>query len=232
MNRFIFLTIIISLVCLPVTFSQVYWGNIDEHMEYLRRDRLVSDFNPEAYENIDGSPYLVKDYEKGKVYLESGEILEGEFRFDLYANAIQFINKGSRYVLAYPEKISMIELNGNILTYIDYKIDAGIDHGYFITLVKGYYSLYILKSKTLKDPEPTKPYQQARPARFLDHKDYYYIKIGENPAERVRNKKEIIKICGEKGKEVEMYIKEEKINVKNVDDLTKLVTYINKITSD
>jgi len=214
---------------MPKNYGQVYWGNIDEHMDYLRRDRMVSDFNPNAYENIDGTPYLVKEFEEGKVYLRTGEVISGKFRFDLYANQIQFIVDGSRYVIAYPEKISMIELNGHILKYIDYNIDAGVNHDYLITLVQGYYSLYLMKSKTLKDPVPTKPYQQARPAKFLDHKDYYYIKVGENPAQRVRNKREIIKICGDKGSEVEMYIKNEKINVQKEYDLVKLITQVNKI---
>lgn len=232
MRRSVLIAFIISLVYLPATFSQVYWGNIDEHMEYLRRDRLVSDFNPKAYENIDGTPYLVKNYEKGKVYLKDGEELEGEFRFDLFANAIQFVSNGSRYVIAHHDKIDRIELNGRVIKYIDYKIDAGIDHGYFITLVGGYYSLYLKKSKTLKDPVATKPYEQARPAKFLDHKDYYYIKVGENPAERVRNKKGVIKLSGDLGSSVEEYIKKEKIKIKKEEDLVKLVSHINIMLSE
>ncbi|MBN1387077.1 MAG: hypothetical protein JW965_01435 [Bacteroidales bacterium] len=229
MKRALFLTYIFSLLYLPITSAQLYWGNIDEHMAYLRRERLVSDFNPKAYENIGGTPYLVKEYEEGKVYLMTGEVLNGEFRFDLYADAIQFINEGNRYVLAYPQRITKIELNGNVLKYIDYKIDAGIDYGYFIELVEGYSSLYLRKSKTLTDPVSTRPYQQARPARFIDHKDYYYIKIGENPAQRVRNKKELIKLFGDEATKAETYIKNERINVKNEYDLVKLVTQMNEL---
>ncbi len=229
MKRIIFLTFIISLIYSSITSAQIYIADLAEHMDFLRRDRLISDFNPKAYENIGGTPYLKEEYEEGRVYLETGEVYTGRFRFDLYANQIQFINEDSRYVIAYPEKIYKIELNDNILKYIDYKIDAGIDHGYFITLVEGYSSLYLKKSKTLKDPVPTKPYQQARPAKFLDHKDYYYIKIGENPAQRVTNKKSIINICGDMAADVEKYIKDESIKVKKEGDLVQLVTFMNNI---
>lgn len=228
MKRIILLPLLVFLLSPLFTSAQVvYESNIYEHIDYLRRDRLISDFNPKAYKNIDGTPYLIEEFEDGKVYLKSGEVLTGKFRFDLYANQVQFINEDSRYVIAYPEKIYKIELNGNTLKYIDYKIDAGIDHDYFITLVEGYYSLYLNKSKTLKDPVATKPYQQARPARFLDHKDYYYIKAGEEPAQRVRNKKDIVNICGEKIPGIQNYIKEEKISSNNEYDLVKLITYIN-----
>jgi len=232
MKRFIFLTIIISLLYLPKTSAQITSPKLSEYIDYVNRERLISDFNPKAYENINGTPYLKKEFEEGKVYLNTGEVFSGEFRFDLYANQIQFINEDSRYVIAYPEKIYKIDLNGNVLKYIDYKIDAGIDHGYFITLVEGYYSLYLKKTKTLKDPVATKPYEQARPARFLDHKDIYYIKVGENPGQRVRKKREIIKICGEHGPKVETYIRDANINVRNEYDLIKLVTYVNNILDE
>ncbi|MDT8402336.1 MAG: hypothetical protein RQ743_11630 [Bacteroidales bacterium] len=228
MKRIVFLPFLAFLLSSSFAFAQVvYESNIYEHMDYLRRDRLISDFNPKAYENIDGTPYLIQEFEDGKVYLKSGEVLTGKFRFDLYANQVQFINEDIRYVIAYPEKVYKIELNGNVLKYIDYKIDAGIDYDYFITLVEGYYSLYLKKSKTLKDPVATKPYQQARPARFLDHKDYYYIKAGEMPAQRIRKKKDIVKMCGEKTPGIQNYMKEEKITFSNEYDLVKLMTYIN-----
>ena len=228
MKRIVFLPFLAFLLSSSLTFAQVvYESNIYDHMDYLRRDRMISEFNPKAYENIDGSPYLIQEFEDGKVYLKSGEVITGKFRLDLYANQVQFINEDKRYVIAYPEKISKIELNGSVLKYIDYKIDAGIDYDYFFTLAEGYYSLYLMKSKTLKDPQATKPYQQARPARFLDHRDDYYIKIGENPAQRVRNKRDIIKMCGEKYPGIKNYMKEEKIRVSDEYDLVKLITYLN-----
>ncbi|HDZ41108.1 MAG TPA: hypothetical protein ENH59_05455 [Bacteroidetes bacterium] len=233
MKGIILLLFLVFLLSSSLAFTQVvYESNIYEHMDYLRRDRLISDFNPKAYENIDGTPYLIQEYEEGKVYLKSGEVLTGKFRFDLYANQVQFTNEDRRYVIAYPEKIYKIELNGNTLKYIDYKIDAGIDHNYFFTLIEGYYSLYLKKSKTLKDPVATKPYQQARPARFLDHKDYYYVKIGENPAKRVRNKKDIVKMCEENFPDVRNYMKEEKLRISDEYDLVKLITHINGLLLD
>jgi len=207
--------------------SQVYENAIYEHMDYLRRERLMSEYSPKAYENIDGTPYLKREFEEGKVYLRSGEVFTGEYRFDLYANQVQFLSRDSRYVIADPERIYKVELNGHTFKYIDYKIDAGIRHGYFITLVEGYYSLYLRKSKRLKDPVPTKPYQQARPAKFLDYKDSYYIKIGDEPALRVKNKRRFIKMLGEYGSEIANYIKEEKIKFRHEYDMVKLVTYLN-----
>ena len=79
----------------------------------------------------------------------------------------------------------------------------------------------------MKDPVPTKPYQQARPAKFLDYKDSYYIKIGDEPALRVKNKRRFIKMLGEYGSEIANYIKEEKIKFRHEYDMVKLVTYLN-----
>jgi len=228
MKRTIIASFFICLLYSSVSTAQTFESaTIYDHMDYLRRESIIFNSNQKAYENIDGTPYLNREFKEGKVFLKSGDVLTGDFRFDLYANHVQFIDKGSRYVIAYPEKIYKIELDGNVFKYIDYRIDAGIDEGYFIELVDGYYSLYLKKSKTLKDPVATKPYQQARPARFVDHRDYYYIKIGEDPAKRVRNKRELIRLSGEYGPEVESYIKENKIRLSREFDLVKLVDYIN-----
>ncbi|MEA1887176.1 MAG: hypothetical protein U9N72_08215, partial [Bacteroidota bacterium] len=152
MKRTIFLMFFIALLYSAFSSGQIYDASVAETMDYLRRDRLVYNSNEKAYENIDGTPYLEKEFETGKIYLKTGEVIKGDFRFDLYANHIQFINDDSRYVIAYPEKIARVELNGYIFEHIDYKIDAGVEHGYFIVLAEGYYSLYLRKSKTLKDP--------------------------------------------------------------------------------
>ncbi|MBS0011564.1 MAG: hypothetical protein KFF49_09155 [Bacteroidales bacterium] len=229
MKRILFLALFLSLLLTSISYAQLYWGNMDEHMEYLRRESFMSDFNAKAYENIDGTPYMNKEYLEGKVYLKTGEVMDGKFRFDLYANQLQFLSDDRRYVIAFPEKIYKIELDGNVIKYIAYTMDAGVYKGYFIELLNGYYSLFLKKSKTLKDPQATKPYQQAKPAKFLDHKDYYYLQVGEKPAQRVSNKRDIINLCGEKGAEVEKYIKEQKISLRRDYDLVKLVTYINNI---
>lgn len=232
MKEIIIAAFLITVVSSPINFAQYYEMELDECIDYLKRDRIIFNSNQKAYENIDGTPYLNREFEEGKVYLETGEVLIGEFRFDLYADHVQFIHEGSRYVIAYPEKVARIELNGHVFKYIDYKIDAGVDQGYFIVLAEGACSLYLQKSKTLREAVSAKPYQQPHPPKFLDHRDYCYVKIGEDPAQRVRNKRRLIKMFGDIGPEVEKYIKEEKIRVRREYDLVKLINYINSELMD
>ncbi len=210
-----------------IVHSQVYENSIYEHIEYLRREKLMPDTDPKSYQNIDGSPYLKKDFEEGKIYMTNGDVFTGEYRFDLYANQIQFVKDEERYVIAYPDKIYKIELNGHTWKYIDYRIDAGIEKAYFICLAEGHYSLFLKKGKTLRNPVGAKPYQQPKPAKFLDHKDLYYIRAGENPAQRVGNRKDLLKICRNIEPDASDYIKAEKLKVNNEYDLIRFVLYLN-----
>lgn len=212
--------------------GQFYEDAIYDHLDHLRRENNITDFNPKAYENIKGSPFLATDFEKGNVVLKSGEKYRGEFRYDVYADQMQFMANDKIYVVAFPEKLELLQIEENIFRFVPFFIDRKVKSGYFVSLSQGYYSLYLRKGKTLKDPVASKPYEQARPAKFLDRKDFFYFQVGENAAIRVNNKKDLINLCGDKGSEVEKYMKSNKINVKNRADLTELTTYINKTLVD
>ncbi|HUS87392.1 MAG TPA: hypothetical protein VMW76_09140 [Bacteroidales bacterium] len=209
-------------------FSQVYENPIFQHLEYMRRERLLNDYNELLYENIEGTPFFTEEFIKGIVYMKSGESYTGEFRYDIYADQIQFIGGEKIYCIAFPEKLSYVLIGDMSIKYVGYEQNGVPAHGYFITLEDGYYSLYLKKGKVLNDPVGLKPYQSAKPAKFVDKIDIYYIKIGENPALRVKGMRNLLKLLPGEKDNIRDYIDSEGIKPGNRFDLVKLVLYLNK----
>ena len=88
MKRKILLTVAF-VVMGTISFSQEGISSVERIWEKVNRDLFLTP-NIVKYETIDGTPYMSQSFFKGLVIMHSGDTLTGEFRFDVYANQIEF----------------------------------------------------------------------------------------------------------------------------------------------
>ena len=227
MARYRFSLIIVLFFICTSLFPQVYDHPLLEQIDYMRTMKMLTDAGEDLYVNIDGTPFLNDEFIQGTVALKSGDIYSGEFRYDIYADQVQFVAEGKIYCIAIPEETSFVKIGELQIKFLKYADKKNISDGYLVTLVDGYYSLYAKLNKTLNSPVPEKPYQPAQPGKFVDKSEDYYIKVGENPALRVRNKKDIVAMFPGKEKMAGEFIDSEGIKVNSRFDLVKLVSFLN-----
>jgi polyribonucleotide nucleotidyltransferase len=79
----------------------------------------------------------------------------------------------------------------------------------------------------IQDAELPKPYQQAKPARFIDLEDVIYLKFGENNAVRIKNKKDLLTLMSDDKDQINDFIGDNKLNINNIEDLKRIVLYYN-----
>ena len=103
--------------------------------------------------------------------------------------------------------------------------------GYLVVLVDNIrYSLYIKRKKVfMKAVEARTSLDRSFPARFIDEISYYYSSSGDTPIPLRISKSSIIKISGENGSKVRIYIKENGIKIKSLEGLVKVFNYINSL---
>lgn len=210
-----------------VLFSQEGLSSIEKMLDRVNRDIYFSP-NTVRYEAIDGTPYMSTSFFNGLVIMNSGDTLTGEFRYDIYANQIEFKKKDAIMSISVPDSISKIELKDYTLVYKKFKTGFETRKGYLVVLEEGDISLFLQKNKVLYQAEPPKPYQDPRPARFEDGKEILYMQSGDNPAEKIAKEEDIIKVCGERGAEAKKFIDKEKLNMKKQADIIELVKYLNQ----
>jgi len=100
---------------------------------------------------------------------------------------------------------------------------------YFILKTDGKCKLLLRKNIRIQDAEPPRPYQEAKPAKFVHTGDTYYIKLGQENAVLIRNKKDIISVLTDQKEALKKFIKSNKSNLKNIEDLIGIVDYYNNL---
>lgn len=187
----------------------------------------------ETYETTAGNPFLYKDFVEGELTLLSGEKYRIEMRYDIYANQIHLRNENNIYAINYPEKLISIVIDTLKFLYCNYSNSPGKDNSgersYFILKTDGKCKLLIRKNIRVKDAEPPKVLQDAKPPEFVRLADTYYLKFEGNPAIKTGNKKDLLKQLGDKQKEVDSFIDKNKLGVKNIEDLVRIVSYYNSL---
>lgn len=220
--------VVIAVAAFPLlTYSQISRSAAYDQISYLKRENFMAS-SADGYKDVKGSPYLSSEFVEGAIYTKSGDVFPGEYRYDIYANRVQFMNNDILYQVAYPDSVLKIEIGDITLKYVEYRDGNEARKGYFIVLEDGDCLLLQQKNKVWYDALPAKPYQTPEPARFGNGKDLLFLQYGNAPAVRVTNEKDVIKLLGSKGAEAKIIIDTEKLKVNKEQDLIRLVRRLNE----
>lgn len=182
-----------------------------------------------------GTPYLNEKFIPAKISIDNSKVYSvrynaysDEFEVKMAEDNIQTLNKAVENITI--TMVSTKELYG-ALNYTDSK--TGLDRGYFVFLTPDNENakLYLKKAKRFIEAKPAQTgYDVDKPAEFKDAKETFYISVGDGYAQEVpKKKKEISKIWPEKAKEINAFVKSNKIKSNREEDLIKLVNYINTL---
>lgn len=222
----IFLFVISTCFSNKNLLAQVKVLGLDQYIDYANIIKN-SDGANNKYSDMKGSPFLNEEFETGKVYLRSGKIYEGPLRYDIYSDQIEFETKeGLVYEIKNPETVEKVTIGTrNFFSFV--KEDGKNVTGIYEELVKGKHSLFSKLRVYLKDAVPAKPYVEARPATFIKKKSNYYLSDSTGELNPINTKKELLKLL-DNPTEVKTFIKKNKINFNDEQDLISLVNYLNK----
>lgn len=234
MKQIYYLIIFFNLFGLIPTrgLAQFTIWQMEDYLDQVRLDHAREGMMKNMYKDVEGSPFLPKEFREGKIQIKDEGLYGGKLRYDMYANEMQFIAKENIYAVAFPENIEFIEIEDMMFIYAHYlsaTSSVALKESYFVVLMNGNCKLLARKAVLLLEAESTKPYVPAKPAQFNRKKDSYYIKKKNLPAIKITNRKSLIGILADKETEVLSFIKKEKISYKNPEDLKKLVEHYNSL---
>lgn len=241
--KFLFIQIIIFF-SFSISFSQVvsqfsnnnYYGAIFDNLNNkMYNNKMYNDnSNNIDLSTIKGSPYENQKFQYGKVQNKlSGKSQSLYLRYNVFNDVIEIKEN-----MFDPKTIGLIK-SLNIYATINkqeyhYEIftdkNSNTNEGYFLLLSKGTNNnLYLRKNKKFKEKVKAKDsFRKDIPATFIDSESYY-IKKGRILFPVSTKKKEYLQQFSEKETELKKYIKSEKINLKNKDDLIKIFKYYDSL---
>jgi hypothetical protein len=205
----------------------------DEILEKLRLNREVEGNYNIFYKDVEGDPYIFKDFHEGTMYVIPDKKFTVNIRYDIYADQMHLKDKDQIYAIIHPDKVRLIEAGTYKFIYSAYlKSPEDKDpelSSYFILKSDGKCRLLIKKHMRVQDAETNKLYQDAKPPKFIATSDTYFLKLENKAAIRIKNKKDLLTVLADKSEAVDKYISSNKLDAKEVGDLEKIIIYYNTL---
>ncbi|TKD60459.1 hypothetical protein [Flavobacterium sp. ASW18X] len=212
----------LSIILSIISFSGYSQMTLDLPTDYVRNQV----FNVNGLtngNNYDGSPYLYTSFVTS-IIKNKMNTYQVPTRFNTYNNTFELKLADQISTL---KKEEYQEINVDNHTYIAYQYKN--EPTYFEVLSSGSHTLLALrKTNFIESKAATTTYGTDKPARFSPSTTYFYFKENsKNIKELKLKKKEVLNIFDSK-KNMNLFFKENKINLKKETDLIKLFSYSNK----
>lgn len=183
------------------------------------------------YENVEGTPYFLDYWIKGRVTMKSGKkYADMPIKYDTMNDRLIFQAENGN-IMYFTEPVSAFEVN-DIATSTNYKftnglpaIDGQTQSSFYQIITPGKISLF---KKPYKKISEHTTYGSATVNKSFDLRNDYYILQNGNLAKINLNKKSLLALVPNKEKEITDYLKKEKTDFKQDTDLNKLFTYLNE----
>lgn len=199
-------------------------GSISDKMEKL-------DYTDET---IEGSPYQSNTFAPGKLYYGEEAVGDIYFRYNAYNEEIEIKQNNTETApirgLGKDKKIRLVA-NGNEISFKTFVNKRGNTKNGYLTLVSdGEYKLYKHLRVTFKEAKRAEnTLVNGTPAKFSQSTVYY---LGSPDGKRLdevqlNNKKLLELVDKSQQNELKQYLKENRIKVNDVNDLSKVLNFLN-----
>jgi hypothetical protein len=210
--------------------SQVMVGQ--RYDEFLDAYHFNKDFenpkvkNSNAYDDVQGSPYLNREFTEGLIYLKDTTAVRLPLRYNIYTDEMEYLLNEVVYEVGNPRFINKVLLEGSVFVYLQF-VDKG---GFFELLEAGKCSLVQKRKVAYQPAEGPKPIQGTiTPAKFLKDPDVFYILTTDSQVFRITNMKSVVNALKDHQPEIEAYTREEGIRGTRKDNLLKIAKFYNTL---
>lgn len=179
---------------------------------------------------VKGTPYMSEQYAKAKFQTSFGEFTDVLARYNIYYDQIEFKEGDSVFAIRPDQVIQRVEIDNKTFVVDSYEFRGDIIPGYFQLVEAGKLKLLTKMVITLRERQEPKPLQtEGSPARFDRMPDVYYYRIGDMPTIKLKSIQKMIDTLPDHKKEMEQFVKKEKLSAKDQDELARLVRYYNSL---
>ncbi|WP_282031323.1 hypothetical protein [Winogradskyella eximia] len=221
--KYLVLTLLLGTIALNISNAQ---HNIDQS-DFSDLASTVNR-NLDKRANIKGSPYINDTFHDLTFKRFGDKIFTG--RYDANLGEMQIKRGNDTIVINNFENFEItFALNNKVYKTYSYTDKKDILKRGFLVVLKETDSLALLKEELVKfyqAKESTNGYDKAKPAEYRRTKDVYYYRQGEHVSVLPQKRKDFIKLFPEHSKDLEVFIKKNKINFKQEDDLITLFQYL------
>lgn len=178
--------------------------------------------------DLKGSPYINEDFLAAQI--------EGDLymmRYNAYEDQFEYLDND--VVVTFPAKLgsTIVEIPrlNQKYEYLNYKNGNSYDYGYLAVVYESENLKLFKKEKVIyiEGIAPKTSYDRAYPDEYRRDKDVFYYQINKGEIDRIPSRrKQLTLLFKEKDKEIDNFIKDNKISLSDENDLIKLFEFIDK----
>lgn len=228
------LAILISTSCLAQNPPEPAGYDAKANIESLSGSGLVRSFD-NRYQGIKGTPYLFEEWVPGEVFMKNKQTITiKEFNYNCYTNEVAYLDPSSKAVMLINknniEQFYMLS-GADTLVFFQVQLEENAIPIFAQVLYKGESTLYRVYEKEFVKADYEGVYSAGRKYdEFDDNSDLYLSKPDDAiPGKVKKSKKQILAAFPEAEKELSAYMKAEKLNLKQEEDLVKLLKYFDSL---
>lgn len=185
--------------------------------------------------NMQGSPYTSNDFKQGTIFYKEENNGKVFFRYNSYNEEIEIkevnIADAPLRSLGRDKNIAMVSGDGKSLRFSTFIDKKGLtQNGYLTLLLDGKYALYLRSTaKFTEGQKAPNSFVKAKAPKFTQFEEYYIEIEGLNRVDEIqlKNSKLLKLLPSEVKPKAQAYIKENKLNIKNIEDLKAILTFLN-----
>lgn len=230
------LLVALILVSFTSLKGQTHSSLINRNLTQVNQQMNIVRTGGEAYalEDIEGSPYLTKAFERSQVLMKNGDTLSNaRMRFNIFMGNFEFKKQGTVYQLVNGTDIRQVEHQGRDFVYTPYHAASGKRYeSFLVRLVEGPCSIYKRPRVKFKGPQPAQTsFHNPKPPRFEEEDPFYFIQFKDQEAPRQiesLRRGRFLDHFGPLENELKDYIKDQDIDLKEEEGLVRFIRYYNE----
>lgn len=212
-------------------FSQVQ--SVNREMNQLSTWDLTREIDPNAkIDKASGSPYSNDNFFDAQITIMD-TVVTVPVKYNVVLDEMEFRKEDKTYALVAKENtVVKMMLSKVSYNYVKYNIENTTKKGFLIRKSANdkinFYSKEVITYVPFK--EAVNAYSQPTPAHYRKDSDIYLIGLADgNIVEMPTKKKELLKMFPNKEKDIEGFLKSNKISFKDEKDLLLLVNYLDTL---
>jgi hypothetical protein len=179
------------------------------------------------FKGIKGTPALYAIYKKGLIQAASGKWFTNDsINYDAFNDDLLVKHKGLEAIVSKDFVKQFIIIDHDSLKFIKKELPGG--EMSFVRMIVNYdIKLFAKESKVISEPRNTGAYSAGRSYSEFEIKKSFFLESKHFGIKEFKTKKDILTNFQSKQAEIDLFIKNNKINVKKEGDLILLVQYLN-----
>jgi hypothetical protein len=219
------LKITLRLVCVALGLSLVYAPAT--LAQGLLADQMGNPVFEKRYTNIKGSPYLQPDWAAGSVKLRSGKTFDGmKLKYDQVEDELLFLSDGGKE-MTFSEPVAEFTIGDKAFRRGYPAADGAPANAFYEVITEGKMALLKRTSKKVIE-EPA--YNAATSVKSIRTNENYYLTATNLELTKIKkDKKSVLAALPDKKAELEDYIKDQRLDLRQEQDIVKLISYYNTL---